>query len=786
MVENQTDLPRVFEVGQKIGEKFTVEAILRNDFMSVVYRVRHEQQKQNTLACHVIQLPIAKNGKLSQVREKVQSYKDLNLKSYPLNRGMGKEAGIGYIICQEVEGATLTSHLEKRMQLGRPFKTKGICSLLIEMVQALESLKEYPTAPQTHGLLTSNTILIQTNAKPRVKISDLGLSILREDLVQNPELDPWVIGTMPEFRGESTPNDPDLYSLGAILFQMVQLLPFSKDWQASFPAGYHPESVVALIIQLIAQCTAQQTEMNLSTLKEALKELSLMAGDDEAVTQDLSHLGAQIREAGFSIETPAPFQANPQEENLPKEPTNPLPVFKTPYPWEQTSQQIINPVSHTPVSAATMIGAPIAADIQQFEAIAAKVTTPMPAVQSEKMKTPTPEISSAFDQALAYATANPVTEAIKSQSSQVSQVETKASQSSILEPITSHVIVGSKQDKASEKLAAMETFHGVEFMMEPEESVFSSSSAIDLGHLPGEAPVMPKIYTPPPPTAIKDPKRAKWLVTKKGIDYGPFNYDEVIKQLFNDEIDAQNEICDSETDHRASLAEFEDFQSVLSEWNEAKIEKDRIKKEAADRARKIKQIAMIAGAVVVLLVIAVAAIFGQTIYESTLPKPTKISLDTWISSEFFNQKVELISRLEETPAQRAERERIALEARAREQALQDAKAMAKEASEANREQEIDLDKANTGRSLSKAEFQRAVSTRGSRLIPCIEKEVEINPSQKKFVVEVTIQNTGKVLNARLTSGSQSGTRCVFKALQGLTVEPFDGGNYTGKIPFELE
>ena len=118
--------------------------------------------------------------------------------------------------------------------------------------------------------------------------------------------------------------------------------------------------------------------------------------------------------------------------------------------------------------------------------------------------------------------------------------------------------------------------------------------------------------------------------------------------------------------------------------------------------------------------------------------------------------------------------------------MQDARDMAREAREANAEQVVDLDQKGTGRSLSKAEFQRAVSTRSGRLIACIEKEVEANPNQKRLVVEVTIQPTGKVLNATLSSGSASGTKCVFKALQGLTVTPFDGGNYKGKIPFELE
>jgi len=133
-----------------------------------------------------------------------------------------------------------------------------------------------------------------------------------------------------------------------------------------------------------------------------------------------------------------------------------------------------------------------------------------------------------------------------------------------------------------------------------------------------------------------------------------------------------------------------------------------------------------------------------------------------------------------------EKEKRLKQKKEKQEALQIDAEMAREANEVSQAQEIDIDKPLTGRRFSDAKFRKAIKTRADRLIPCINKETEINPNQKFFLVEVNIINTGKVLNARLASGSQSGTRCVFKALQGLTVKPFDGGTYTGRIPFELE
>ncbi len=764
MVENQLrELPKIYDIGQKIGDKFTVEAVNKNDFMSVVYSVRHEQQKQTPLACHVIQLPLSQSQKLSLVREQIQSYKDLNFKSFPMSRGMGKEGGVGYIIAQEIEGATLTSHLQKRQQTARPFKTKAICSLMMEVIQALESLKEFPSIPQFHGLLTSNSILIQTNSKPRVKINDLGLFVIRDELCLNSEHNDWVKGSIPELRGQNTPIDPDIYSLGSIFFEMVQLLPFDDQWRSHLPQNYAKDSVVELMIDIISDCVAEVPRKNLSSLKEALKELSIMSGDDDVVTQDLSHLNQQVK--NFVAETPLPFQANAMDV-LPKEPTAPFPVFKTPYPWDQPNDQIIHPN----LNSSTMIGGPGVS--AAMEAIGIKAMTPMPDVQPTL---PSSQQETDFQNALNYA----ANQSAQTESPQISTYKTP-------QPYQSNLIVGESKERLAEKLTAMETFQGVEFMMEKEEdAVFSSSTAIDLGHLSGEAPVMPKIHTPPVSTVNKDPKRAKWLVTKKGIDYGPFNYDEVIKQLFNHEIDVQTEICDSETDDRKSLAEFDDFHGVLAEWNEAKMERDRLKAEAAKRAKMIRQVSMVLGILLVVGMSVTAVFFGQAIYESTLPTPYPMALNTW-GQKTKIKPVEALKRLEETTEQKEAREKAIQEARLREQNLQDARDMAKEAREANAEQEVDLDQKGTGRTLSKAEFQRAVSTRSGRLISCIEREVDANPNQKKFVVEVTIQPSGKVLNATLSGGTSNGTKCVFKALQGLTVTPFDGGNYKGKIPFELE
>lgn len=90
------------------------------------------------------------------------------------------------------------------------------------------------------------------------------------------------------------------------------------------------------------------------------------------------------------------------------------------------------------------------------------------------------------------------------------------------------------------------------------------------------------------------------------------------------------------------------------------------------------------------------------------------------------------------------------------------------------------------RRFSSRAFDRALSTRSSRLIKCIEDESQRSPIQKVFKVTMTVQRTGRFLNARLVNGSGPGIQCVFRAIQGLKMKPFSGDDKTITLPYRIK
>ena len=205
-----------------IGGRFEVLQMIRRDFVGTVYKAQ-DGRSQRDVECLLINLNPEENHRLLELRAHIHEAKKIRLKSFASTYGIGKQGSDGYIVRQNIDGRPLTDHLNHRSQNHRPFKQRGLCSLLIEVIQALEALKSQEVDVHDHGLIRPSVMMIQNNQKPRVRLTDIGLGLIRSTLVKNTEFDPWTRGCIPELRGEASPLDPDLYALGALLFQMTQL-----------------------------------------------------------------------------------------------------------------------------------------------------------------------------------------------------------------------------------------------------------------------------------------------------------------------------------------------------------------------------------------------------------------------------------------------------------------------------------------------------------------------------------------------------------------------------------
>ncbi|MEE2644522.1 MAG: hypothetical protein VYD19_06275, partial [Myxococcota bacterium] len=347
------------------------------------------------------------------------------------------------------------------------------------------------------------------------------------------------------------------------------------------------------------------------------------------------------------------------------------------------------------------------------------------------------------------------------------------------------------------QLQVIETFHGAELLLdgadeepaalvdaEDEEELFSSSQLIDISAL-GESSVkmapLAAAVQPPPPTHFDE--GPEWYIQRGGIDYGPFTRDQLIQQLYDEKIDANTEICRLDIDRRALLGEFDELNEELVKWAQIRAERAARRELIRQRQQKRRRILLSISTLCLVALSVVGALYGEELYESTLPKPTPLALERWIPSA--GAKLEPLSRLEESPAQRAERirrERIASERAAR---LQDARDMAREAREAQ-VNDLDLDNARrTGRRFDQRALSAQVNGRSGRLERCFRAEQRRRPGTSSFVVQVTVRPSGRVLNALLKGGTSDSRRCIFRALKGLKVPSFDGSNAVVSFPFDI-
>ena len=161
--ESPSSAPELLHAGAMIGGRFEVQQLIRRDFAGTVYSAK-DGQSQRDVECLIINLMPDDTHQLLELRAHIHEVKKLKLKSFASTSGIGKQGQDGYLVRQKIEGRPLTDHLNHRSQNHRPFKQRGLCSLLIELIQALEALEAQEVAVSEHGLLRPNIVMIQNQS----------------------------------------------------------------------------------------------------------------------------------------------------------------------------------------------------------------------------------------------------------------------------------------------------------------------------------------------------------------------------------------------------------------------------------------------------------------------------------------------------------------------------------------------------------------------------------------------------------------------------------------------
>lgn len=863
----------ILSSGAMIGGRFEVQQVIRRDFAGVVYSARDEQS-QRDVECLIINLSNEDTQKLLELRAHIHDVKQLKLKSFASTYGIGKQGIDGYLVRQKIEGRPLTDHLNHRSQSHRPFKQRGLCSLLIEMIQALEALKAQEIDISEHGLLRPNIVMIQNQSKPRVRLTDMGLGSLRQYLVKNKEVDPWTRGCIPELRGEAVPMYPDLYAMGALLFQMTQLRPFTKGWLRELSVS----PTFSQLPDLIEACTATDPLITLQDLKSELKYAAQSQVESGGLTKDLSQLQERLQkiihyETSTSQDEPNPIEqgllsesdmlsesgikeeevalnqmpptveiplAQVDHEILAAEPSVSVIFDQLPSEQEAFASDIESPIFLTPMPTSAY---------QPSSSDKAVSITDLPERESKNLQAPADFSAEAEEEPLVYFEQDILAkEALAQQASdaeggeselavdmsamnemltefnQTKSPQTESNvqgssqeelQASVKEVPVKTSLVNEDQDRQFE--SRIETLHGIDLEeLDEERALFQQSLAqneddrlVNTPQIPATppVPVMPPMAEPvasplyataddpdmlaflpstPEPSLPYDDDLSgqRWIVVRAGIDYGPYTLDELSHQLFREEINLETEICDIETDQRAALGEFSSLDHVLNQWAKERLERKRQRVIQEQKAKLRRRIVLIAGLALVVTLSFAGVSYGPQIRAAMLPVPANVQLEQWVPQV---PTMEALEYLKESKAKLREKARIKRAKKARLETLRDAKAMAKEAREAAEASTVDFNKRGSKKSrFSRQAFDKTLSTRSSRLMKCIEAEARRSPNKEVLKVTMTVQQTGRFLNARLANGSGPGVKCVFRAIQGLKMEPFSGGDKTITLPYKVK
>ena len=250
----------------------------------------------------------------------------------------------------------------------------------------------------------------------------------------------------------------------------------------------------------------------------------------------------------------------------------------------------------------------------------------------------------------------------------------------------------------------------------------------------------------------------RYLVQKGGLDYGPFTEDEILEQLYQDEINEHSPVLDRVTQNRKELQEFEVFREKVLEYIPKREERLRLEAERrAEIQRKVKKggkAALVVGNIGALIVL-----IGMGWFWLQQPDPEPMPLDQAFASldyhfappptdfqamEVDSSVMESIFNPEATEEEIA-RQIAAAQSRARASrssgSARPSRASARGSADEIHEVDMSADGA-TDHHLTDNEIMQVVAADFAALRSCIMTEVDANPSFRGVTVKFFIRPSG--------------------------------------------
>ena len=213
---------------------------------------------------------------------------------------VGSENGCHFIVMEYVEGITLKTYIEKKLQLS----FKEATSIAIQVARGIEAAHNKRI---THRDIKPQNIMISTEGK--VKVMDFGIARASNSNTISSE----VIGSVHYASPEQARNGivdgrSDIYSLGIVMYEMVTgRVPFDGETtvavalqhlqeEMKVPSAYAPELPISYE-KIVLKCTQKNAERRYQNIAELLTDLrkSLVTPNEDFVLIAPAPIAAKTR-----------------------------------------------------------------------------------------------------------------------------------------------------------------------------------------------------------------------------------------------------------------------------------------------------------------------------------------------------------------------------------------------------------------------------------------------------------------------------------------------------------
>jgi len=289
----------------------------------------------------------------------------------------------------------------------------------------------------------------------------------------------------------------------------------------------------------------------------------------------------------------------------------------------------------------------------------------------------------------------------------------------------------------------------------------------------------------------------RYLVQKGGLDYGPYTEEQVLQQLYRDEIDEFTLVVDRETDERMTLEDTKVFTEAVREYVPKRQERRRIEAERrAELQRKVKK-GGVAGLVVACVVGAITAVV-MIVIIALQPDPEPLPMEQAFASLDQYKLLPPPKDFETLAVDQGEIQKI-FDPRASEAELQ---ARLKKFKKKRRRRRrptggagddnvttVDFGAGGTKHVLTDDEVYAEIMGKFPALRRCVMKELNADPRFKGVTVQFFIRPSGTTGGVKIKEGKYAGRpvgQCLVSRFRAMKFPEHGGFNKGVVFPLRVQ